>query len=520
MGTFEATPARQRLGVTPTTAVRANIDTRTGAGAVGQAIGQGLLGVGVAAIELFKRKQAMEDTLASGDASKIMIDAEARIEKFREDNPDTRLWSGNQTSEMKGALSTIENIESSSDHKAILNQRASLWASKKGASFLAAEMKQKESDTLKVIVDDLIEAEKSGDIELKIQANDRFDEQIKSIQSPDVARITKATAIKAGQEGRGQDLVNSVHAAMQAGDLATATVLADNPNIPEKIQTGLRRQIENKQKEMVEAAKNLTADAFFIELNEGTLTVPRVLQAVKQGILDRTVGQGYINAINNGNFVVTDPVVKANFILETSDFEQGKGNFRNIADKIQAAMGTTLHHTDSEQLLIRLTSARDTPNAKVNVREKFFRARAKDLYTKDVFGSREKESQEAAVNFFNVDERLRQFAIDKPEATQKQWEEEWLAATSDQTGRGIFGKILDIIIFTSPLEFLPNIVRKLQQRDRAASKTIDDIISQGRDINISPPNKLKYEIGETVVSKDGVLVRKISEGVWQPVQDF
>ena len=42
-GTFPITEARQELAVTPTRAVRANIDTRTAAGAVGAAIGQGIL---------------------------------------------------------------------------------------------------------------------------------------------------------------------------------------------------------------------------------------------------------------------------------------------------------------------------------------------------------------------------------------------------------------------------------------------------------------------------------------------
>ena len=44
---FPITEARQELAVTPTRAVRANIDTRTGAGTVGAAIGQGILDLGV-----------------------------------------------------------------------------------------------------------------------------------------------------------------------------------------------------------------------------------------------------------------------------------------------------------------------------------------------------------------------------------------------------------------------------------------------------------------------------------------
>jgi len=43
MATFPITKARQKLGFTPATSVRANIDTRTGQGAVGKAVGEGVL---------------------------------------------------------------------------------------------------------------------------------------------------------------------------------------------------------------------------------------------------------------------------------------------------------------------------------------------------------------------------------------------------------------------------------------------------------------------------------------------
>lgn len=68
-------PARQELGFTPSTAVRANIDTRTGAGAVGVAIGQ----AGFAAIEL-GAKWALID--AKTQLSRSNIDASNRINEY------------------------------------------------------------------------------------------------------------------------------------------------------------------------------------------------------------------------------------------------------------------------------------------------------------------------------------------------------------------------------------------------------------------------------------------------------
>ncbi len=68
MGTFPITTARQELGFTPTTNVRANIDVRTGAGEVGAAIGQGLLGLGKQWQIINAKTQLSESNIAADDA--------------------------------------------------------------------------------------------------------------------------------------------------------------------------------------------------------------------------------------------------------------------------------------------------------------------------------------------------------------------------------------------------------------------------------------------------------------------
>ena len=72
MATFPITEARQELGVVPTTGVRARIDTRTGAGLVGAAIGRGILDLGV----------KWDLMAAKTQLSKSSIDASNRINEY------------------------------------------------------------------------------------------------------------------------------------------------------------------------------------------------------------------------------------------------------------------------------------------------------------------------------------------------------------------------------------------------------------------------------------------------------
>ena len=64
---FPITTARQELGFTPTTNVRANIDVRTGAGEVGAAIGQGILGLSREFVLINAKTQLGKQNIAASD---------------------------------------------------------------------------------------------------------------------------------------------------------------------------------------------------------------------------------------------------------------------------------------------------------------------------------------------------------------------------------------------------------------------------------------------------------------------
>ncbi len=86
MGTFEITRARQQLGFTPSTAVGADIDVRTGEGTVGALIGRGLVQLGSIGIEIHKRRQTMQDGNSAVEADDIRKLASEKFEDYKRKN--------------------------------------------------------------------------------------------------------------------------------------------------------------------------------------------------------------------------------------------------------------------------------------------------------------------------------------------------------------------------------------------------------------------------------------------------
>lgn len=99
MGTFPITRARQELGFTPSTAVRANIDVRTGEGQVGAAIGQGLLGLGEEFTIINAKTQLSEQNVAASDEiNKFFLELGAN------DDPET------YPEQLNGLFSNLDSL--------------------------------------------------------------------------------------------------------------------------------------------------------------------------------------------------------------------------------------------------------------------------------------------------------------------------------------------------------------------------------------------------------------------------
>ncbi|KKK98865.1 hypothetical protein LCGC14_2638460, partial [marine sediment metagenome] len=92
--TFPIIEARQELGFTPTTAVRADLDTRTGQGAAAAALGQGLVTIAGEVIKESKRKAAIRarnrknlDSLSSRQADLLRKQRNGDIEVMKGSTP-------------------------------------------------------------------------------------------------------------------------------------------------------------------------------------------------------------------------------------------------------------------------------------------------------------------------------------------------------------------------------------------------------------------------------------------------
>jgi hypothetical protein len=193
MGTFGI----QRTGrgiASSSGSVRAQFDPGTGGAVVGQAIGE----FGVATTEIFKRKQAMDDDLTRADAARIMIRAEGEIDLFRENNADTRLWSKNASETMKTARFEVGALKSSSRMKRFIQSDSDIWSSDKALSFQIGEIRQKKVDTKSVLIDQLIQAQKSGDAKEAGRATEIFRSGMKGIESPAEIDIIERVAIQTG----------------------------------------------------------------------------------------------------------------------------------------------------------------------------------------------------------------------------------------------------------------------------------------------------------------------------------
>ncbi len=136
MAKFETTKARQELGFTPITAVRANIDVRTGEGEVGVAIGQGLLALGEQFQLINAKTQLSESDVAAAEATNRYF-----LELQGNDEPETYGTSMNSLFEEFGTLAPKDRRA-----RAVYNRRTSnlmLSVAQKTRAAAKAKLKSK-----------------------------------------------------------------------------------------------------------------------------------------------------------------------------------------------------------------------------------------------------------------------------------------------------------------------------------------------------------------------------------------
>ncbi len=225
MAKFPIQQARQELGFTPATGVRANIDTRTGEGAVGAAVGQALIAGGQAIQRIQQKRQDLEDTRSSLDANSLTQTAINENIAFRNTTADTKEWSKDLQERLKGVESQIGQLGMSDDTRATTGARFQAASQEALSRSLIAETAREADDTRGAVIASLTEAARSGDPSAKMLASDAFDGAAPSLWDPAEARGIKAAAVQAGLKLGKEDTLDSWRNRIASNVIATEQVL-------------------------------------------------------------------------------------------------------------------------------------------------------------------------------------------------------------------------------------------------------------------------------------------------------
>ena len=258
-GTFPITEARQELAVSPTRAVRTNIDTRTGAGAVGAAIGEALIaGAGElqkgsarrAAIEL-KRREMMDDNM-SVIAKKMRDTATITFNTFKRTNPQ-ETWEPERIKQTQEVANAITGLDFSPDALLLESLKSDAYSAVESARAFDDATKKLVEDTIEAQTQALVDAFRTGGAKEQLEAATRYRDNGANMGKDKVEVLNDIKAARvAGQKLREDDAINAVHAALEiaaaTGRFDIAKELAKNPTITEVRQTTLRNAISTAEK--------------------------------------------------------------------------------------------------------------------------------------------------------------------------------------------------------------------------------------------------------------------------------
>lgn len=211
---FPIITARQELGFTPATAVRGDIDTRTGD--AGAAIGQAVISGAEALLERSARKQAIEqkrqdmlDTRSSIIAGSFITTAINENIAFRSTNADTKTWAKDLQERLNGAETQIGDLDMSEDTRLLVNAKFQAETKEALSRSLIAETDRDREDTRDAIITDVVEQYTNGTAQDQKDAAMRFLEIAPALMDKNEARATLKTAIMAGQKARSENAVKA-----------------------------------------------------------------------------------------------------------------------------------------------------------------------------------------------------------------------------------------------------------------------------------------------------------------------
>ncbi len=257
MARFDIQRAPEKLGVVPTTAVRANLDVSTG----GAALGQAIAGAGLALQQIRQKRQQMTDGNSSVEADRLRSLADEEFKQFKLVNPQ-ETWENERLKQTVGVGEEVAKLNFSPNALSAERQKSKTYSDVSTARALTDATFQLRKDTIDAQTESLVGAFRSGNPEKILEATKRYNDNGANMGKDKAEVLSDIKAARAaGEKLRSEDAISNVHAAMEAasntGDFTLARELAKNQIISEPQQTTLRNAINSAETRFREAKLSL-----------------------------------------------------------------------------------------------------------------------------------------------------------------------------------------------------------------------------------------------------------------------
>lgn len=323
MGEFEITRARPTLGFTPSSGVRANIDTRTGQGAVGAAVGQALVAGGQKALDIMEKRQQMTDANSNVTANKFRSVSDAEFEAFKLTNPQ-ETWVTERERLNERVDGQIGSLEFSSIAGRLQQTKSQAISEVNSAEALTSATRQLRTDTIDALTNDMTAAFRTGDAKTIAESTRRFADNGDNM-GKDKAEVLSDIQVSAAAGGklRANDSANSVYASIELasgtnGDFSVARELAKNPAMPETRQATLftaintaesrfSAKVKAEQQELIDTTTSTTIREYY----QGTMTVGELDKRHEAGLIKDTKFESMRKGLEASIPDVSDQMVRS-----------------------------------------------------------------------------------------------------------------------------------------------------------------------------------------------------------------
>ncbi len=281
MAEFPITTAREDLGFTPSTAVRANIDVSQGP-SVGAAVGQGLVELAEAGLEKRKerllreekireKRREMQDANSAVIASKLRKTADAEFGTYKLTNPQ-ETWEKFRQEQTQKVSEEVAGLDFSPDALITEQVKSESYSIVQTAQALTAATRQLRQDTIDAQTESLTDAFRTGKPEEIADAIKRYRDNGANMGKDKVEVLADIKAARAaGEKLRKQDVVDSWQDRIAVDPVSTEITLeaelearkTGEGNIPEldsaDIQSLLNTATNRKTQLMADAQAELNA---------------------------------------------------------------------------------------------------------------------------------------------------------------------------------------------------------------------------------------------------------------------